>query len=115
MHPLRWVLHLVANMAAVAIAAALLPGVAFTGVVSLILATVVLGIINTLIKPVVSLVTLPINIITLGIFGLLVNGFFVLLASALVEGFVVDSFWWALAFSVVLGLVSWFLHLIERR
>ncbi len=115
MNPLRILLHLVVNMAAVAIAAGLLPGVEFRGFTALILATVVLGIINTLIKPVVSLITLPINIITLGVFGLVVNAFFILLASNLVEGFVVNGFWWALAFSVTLGLVSWFLHLIDRR
>lgn len=114
MHPLRLLLHLAVSMAAVAIAARLLPGVAFDGVMSLFLATLVLGVINTLIRPVVSLVTLPINILTLGLFGIFVNAVFVLLAAQLVSGFTVASFWWALAFSLVLTVVHWFLHVIER-
>lgn len=114
MHPLRILLHLAVSMAAVAIAARLLPGVGFDGLMSLFLATVVLGLINTLIRPIVSLVTLPINLLTLGLFGLFMNAVFVLLAAQLVDGFTVASFWWALAFSVVLTVVHWFLHFVER-
>lgn len=114
MHPIRFILHLVVSMASVAIAARLLPGVNFDGLMSLFLATLVLGIINTLIRPVVTLVTLPINVLTLGLFGIFVNAVFVLLAAQLVSGFTVASFWWALAFSVVLTVVHWFLHFVER-
>lgn len=111
---LRLVIHLVVNMAAVAVTARLLPGVGFDGLTSLFLATVLLGLVNTLIRPLVRLVTLPINILTLGLFGIFVNALFVLLVAQLVTGFVVAGFWWAVAFSLVLTVVHWFLHLIER-
>lgn len=115
MNPLRIILHLAVNMAAVATAAWLLPGVAFASFLSLFLATIVLGIINTLIRPVLHLITLPISIITLGLFSLVINAALVLLAAQIVPGFIIAGFWWALAFSVTLGLVSWFLHLLEGR
>ncbi len=102
-------------MAAVGIAAYLLPGVGFDSLTALFLGTIVIGLINTLIKPIVSLVTSPLNVITLGLFGLALNGLFVLLAAELVDGFTVASFWWALAFSFVLAIVSWILHLVEGR
>jgi putative membrane protein len=114
MNPLRIFLHLAVSMASVAIAASLLPGVAFAGFLSLFLATIVLGIINTLIRPLVMLVTLPINVLTLGLFGLVVNALFVMLAAQVVDGFTIASFWWALAFSILLTIVHWFLHLLDR-
>ncbi len=114
MNPLRILLHLAVSMASVAIAASLLPGVAFTGLLPLFLATIVLGIINTLIRPLVMLVTLPINVLTLGLFGLVVNALFVMLAAQVVDGFTIASFWWALAFSILLTIVHWFLHLLDR-
>lgn len=114
MNPLRLLVHLAVSVAAVAIAAYLLPGVAFSSFTALLVGTVVLGIINVLIRPLVSVVTLPINVITLGLFGLVMNGFFVLLAARLVDGFTVTSFWWALAFSILVTVVHWFLHAFER-
>jgi putative membrane protein len=115
MNPIKILVHLVVNVIAVAIAAKLLHGVAFDSFTALVLFTVVLGIINTLIRPIVTLLTLPINILTLGIFGLVLNALFVMAAAQLVSGFHIASFWWALAFSVVLSLVSGFLHLIEGK
>lgn len=114
MNPLRLLLHFVVSVAAVALTAYLLPGVSFDSVTALILATLVLGVINVLIRPVVSLITLPINMITLGLFGFFLNGAFVLLAAKLVSGFAVANFWWALAFSLVLTVVHWVLHVFDR-
>lgn len=114
MHPLRLLLHFAISVAAVAIAAYLLPGVAFSGLPALLVATVVLGIINVLVRPLVMIVTLPINVLTLGLFGLALNGAFVLLAARLVDGFAVAGFWWALAFSLLVTVVHWFLHVFER-
>lgn len=114
MHPLRLLLHFVVNVAAVALAAWILPGVAFDTLTALLLATLVLGVINALVRPVLRLVTLPINVLTLGLFGLVLNAVLVLVASRLVDGFEVAGFLWALAFSVVLAIVSGVLHLVER-
>ena len=110
---IRIIIHLIINMAAVGITGLLLPGVAFADLLSLFLGTIVLGLINTFIKPIVQILTLPLNILTLGIVGLIINALLVLLASLLVTGFIVASFWWAVAFVILLALVSWFLHLLE--
>ena len=95
---------------AVFITAYLLPGVQVTDFVTSVIVSVVLGIVNTLIKPVLVLLTLPITFLTLGLFTLVINAFLVILVSNLVPGFKVDSFSWAIAFSLVLSLVSWFLN-----
>lgn len=81
--------------------------------VALILA-VVLGIINAVVRPVLLILTLPINILTLGLFTFVLNALLVLLATFLVKGFSVDNFWWALAFSLVLSLVNGFFHKLSQ-
>jgi putative membrane protein len=95
---------------AIAVAAWLLPGVSISGVLPALIAAVVLGAINAFIRPILFVLTLPINILTLGLFTLILNALLVMLASALVPGFAVESFLWALVFSLVLGLVNWVFH-----
>ena len=107
-------IHWIVSALAIGIAAYLLPGVSVTILGALVLA-VVLGIINTFIKPVILLLTLPLTILTLGIFSLIVNALFILLAGLLVPGFVVNGFWWALLFAVVLSLINAFFHAVEKK
>ena len=77
-----------------------------------VIIAVVLGFINSFIKPLVKLLALPINLLTLGLFTFVINALMVLLCSWLVRPhFEIQNFWWALAFSIVLTLVSWLLHL----
>ena len=71
-------------------------------------AALVLGLVNALIRPILVLLTLPITVLTLGLFYLIVNGFTFLLASKLVPGFEVSSFWWAVLGALVVSVVSWF-------
>src|SRR4030042_1950580 len=89
---------------AILVAAYLLPGVHVAGFLTALAVAVVLGIINAVIKPILVILTLPINILTLGLFTLVINAALVLLTGKLVTGFKVDGFWWALAFSLVLWL-----------
>lgn len=106
-------IHWLASVGAILVAAYLLPGVTVTPLAAVILA-IVLGIINVFVKPIISLLTLPITIITLGLFSLVINALFVMLADWMVDGFTVAGFWWALAFSVVVSLVNGFFHLLIR-
>lgn len=77
-----------------------------------VLVAIVLGFINSCIRPLVKLLALPINIITLGLFTFVINGLMVMLCSWVVRPhFEVANFWWAMGFSIVLTLVSWALHL----
>lgn len=77
-----------------------------------VIVAVVLGFINSWIRPLVKLFALPINLLTLGLFTFVINALMVMLCSWLIgPHFEVESFWWALGFSIVLTLVSWMLHL----
>ncbi|OGF25625.1 hypothetical protein A2303_01030 [Candidatus Falkowbacteria bacterium RIFOXYB2_FULL_47_14] len=85
----------------------LLPGIKISGFFSALLVALVLGIINAFIKPLLLLLTLPINILTLGLFTLVINALLVMLVAAIVPGFQVKNFWWALLFSVCLWAANW--------
>lgn len=90
-------------------AAYILPGVHVESFMAALVAALVLGIINAFIKPLLILLTLPITLVTLGLFTLVINAGLVLLTARIVPGFTVDGFLWALAFSLVLSLANAFL------
>ena len=69
---------------------------------------VVLAILNTFIKPLLIIFTLPVTILTLGLFLFVINAVIVLLASKFVRGFAIDNFWWGLLFSLILSLITSF-------
>lgn len=98
---LSWLIYALAIL----LTAYLLPGVTLAGFGTALIAALVLGLVNAVLKPILILLTLPINILTLGLFTLVINTLMVLLASAVVKGFDVKTFWWALLFSIILSLV----------
>jgi len=97
----NWIISTIAIL----IATYLIPGVSVTLVGAIILA-VVLGVINAFIRPVILILTLPLNILTLGLFSFVINALLVLLASKIVTGFTVKGFWWAMLFSIVVSLIN---------
>jgi len=105
---IRWIVSVVAIL----IAAHLVPGVEVTLVGAIVLA-VVLGIINLFVKPVLRLLTLPLTIITLGLFSLVLNALLILLADLIVPGFTVAGFWAAFLFSIVVSLVNAVFHALD--
>jgi putative membrane protein len=78
-----------------------------------VLAALALAIINHTIKPIIDLVTLPINFFTLGLFSFVINGIMILLAAKMVPGFAIPSLLMAIYFSVVLSVINWLLHIFE--
>lgn len=102
---LRWIVSTIAIL----ITAYILPGVSVTGLMAALVAALVLGIVNALIRPLLVLLTLPITILTLGLFVLIINALLVLLTSAIVPGFYIASFGWALIFGIVQAIVMFFL------
>ncbi len=108
------IIHWLVSTLAILVAAYLIPGVHVTIIGALVLA-VVLGILNLFFKPLISLLTLPINILTLGIFSLVVNALLILLASLIVPGFHVDGFWAAFFFGVVLMLVNGVFNAMAKK
>ena len=91
---------------AIAISAYLLPGIHVDGVVATLVTALILGIINAVLKPILQILALPLTIVTLGLFSLVINALMVMLAAAIVPGFSVDGFWWALIFAIVLSVIS---------
>lgn len=81
-----------------------LPGVHVKSYVTGIIIAAVLGLLNVLVKPILILFTLPVTIVTFGLFLLVVNALIILMVTGLVGGFIVDSFWWALLFSIMLSI-----------
>ncbi len=78
-----------------------------------LLTAIVLAIINHTIKPIITVITLPVNLLTLGLFSFVINGLMVLIASHIVGGFIIPSLLMAIYFSVVLSVVNWVLHVFE--
>ena len=88
----------------------ILPGAEVSGFIAAIVAALVIGLINAFIKPVLIILTLPINILTLGLFTFVINALLIMLASAIVPGFTVKNFWWALLFSLLLSIINYFVQ-----
>ena len=98
--------HWLISTIAVLVAAYLVPGVDVDLIGALVLA-VVLGLFNAFLRPLVNLLTLPLNIVTLGLFSLVTNAVIIMVADYLIPGFTVGGFWAALVFSVLLSLINW--------
>lgn len=91
------------------IIAYVLPGVMIDSFFAALVTAVILGLVNAFLKPILIFLTLPINILTLGLFVLVINAGLILLTAAIVPGFQVDGFLWALLFGIVLSITSAFL------
>jgi len=114
---MRFLLHVLLNAAAVFLAANLVPGIAISGPVAALIAGVILGFVNGIIRPILILLTLPFTILTLGLFIFVVNAICFALVAWLVPGFTVHGFLAALAGALVVSIVSWLLNslLIDRK
>jgi len=92
----------------------ILPGVTVGGFWAALITALVLGVVNAVIKPILLFLTLPINILTLGFFTFVINALLILLVSAIVPGFSVVNFWWALLFSIVITVLVYILNKIVK-
>ena len=77
-----------------------------------VIVAVVLGVINAVVRPIVKLLSLPINILTLGLFSFVINGLMVLLCAWLIDGFKVDGLGAAILFSIIMAIINWVLNLM---
>jgi putative membrane protein len=99
---LSWVLNAVALMAV----AYLLPGVMVDGVWAALWAALILGLVNTIVKPVLVVLTLPLTVVTLGLFYFVLNGLMFYWVGSVLDGFRVDGFWWAVIASLLYSLFA---------
>jgi putative membrane protein len=103
---MKFVLRLLLSALAVVLLAKILPGVDVASYWIAILVALVLSLLNALVKPLLIIFTLPVTILTLGLFLLIINAVIILLADWLVGGFSVNGIWWALLFSLLLSLLQ---------
>jgi len=103
------ILTIILSTIAVFVTAHILPGTRVDSWTTALVVAIVLAIVNAFIRPLLLLLTLPLNILTLGLFTFVIIAGLVMLVSAIVPGFHVDGFWWALAFALVLAVINGFL------
>ena len=104
---LRIIAHWIVNAAALLLIAYLYPGVQVLGLGPALIAALVLGLVNTLIRPLLILLTLPATVLTLGLFIFVINGLLFWMVASFVEGFHVAGFWSAVLGAIVYALISW--------
>ena len=105
---ISWIVYAIA----IYLTAYLLPGINIADFPTALVASIGLGLINAIIRPILLILTLPLNILTLGLLTFVINALMVMLAAELVPGFAVESFWWAVLFSLVLSVVNGLLNAI---
>jgi putative membrane protein len=109
---MRFLLRLLLNGVAVFLAAQLIPGIGVASPSAALVAGIVLGLVNAVIRPVLILLTLPATVLTLGLFIFVVNAICLALAAWFVPGFTISGFWAALFGALVISVISWLLSVI---
>ena len=95
------------NALALVLVGYLLPGVYVAGFGSALIAALVLGLINTIIKPIFVVLTIPVTIVTLGLFLVVINALMFWIAGSILKDFQVDGFWWALLGAIVYSIITY--------
>jgi len=108
---LRWLI----SAATLMLVAYYMPGISVQSFYAALIAALILGLINAIIRPLALLITLPVNILTLGLFTLVVNGLMFWLASSIVKGFYVAGFWPAFWGALVMWIVGWVVNSLLKK
>jgi putative membrane protein len=112
--PMTLIVNILVSAAAVLVTGKLLRGVTIDGFGTAIVVAIVLGVVNAALGPLLLRLSAPLNAVTLGLFTFVIIGALVMLAAAIVPGFRVASFWWALGFALVLALINSAFHALAR-
>ncbi|HEY4038265.1 MAG TPA: phage holin family protein [Burkholderiaceae bacterium] len=108
-------LHWLLNTVALLVVAHVVPGISVRGWTTALVAAVVLGLVNAVIRPILVLLTLPVTILTLGLFLLVINGLLFWAVSGLMSGFEVRGFWTGVLGALVYSVLTWLLWMLVRR
>ncbi len=103
---MKIIINLVLSTLTVIVSAYIIQGVTVDGFLTALVVAVLLGIVNSIIMPIIKLLTLPITVLTLGLFSLVINALMVLLVAWIVPGFMVSGFLPALLFAILLSLIN---------
>jgi putative membrane protein len=112
---MNFIAQLVISALAVIITSLLLPGVNIDSALTGILVAAVLAVLNSILKPLLVILTIPITVFTFGLFLLVINASMIMLAGKLVPGFSVDGFWTALFFSIILSLITSLFNRLNKK
>ena len=104
---IRWAV----NALALILTAIIIKGMDFQGILSPFVAALVIGVLNAILRPFLIVITLPINLLTLGVFTFVVNGFLIYVTAKVVNGFTVENFWAAFVGAIFLSIISFLLSL----
>lgn len=107
---MQFIIKILVSALAIYLVALIMPHVQIDDQVTVVLVALVLAFLDAIVKPLLTILTIPITIFTFGFFLLAINAFIILMATRLVPGFHVDGFWWALLFSMVLSVTNGFLN-----
>ena len=110
-----FLLRLFFTWIAIIIASYILSGIHIKDNISALIAAAVLALLDSFVKPILVILTIPFTLITLGLFLLVINALIVMFGARLVDGFSVDSFWWALGFSMIVSLIVTLLESFDKR
>ncbi|OFZ94948.1 MAG: hypothetical protein A2Z64_15220 [Betaproteobacteria bacterium RIFCSPLOWO2_02_67_12] len=108
---LVWLINAISLIAV----AYLMPSISVSSFAAALIAALVLGLMNTVIRPILVLLTLPVTIVTLGLFIFVINGLLFWFAGSFVQGFVVAGFWAGVFGAVIYSLISWLLSALMLR
>ncbi len=112
---MQLIMRLAINVFSLFVVEYLVPGFHLANLWTAIVTAIVIGVVNTLIKPILQLVALPISMLTFGVTAFLINVFLLWVVSKVVPGFQIATFGAAIVASIVLSLVSWFLHKLAKE
>lgn len=107
-----FLVRVLVNALAIFLVATLIPGLEVEGIGASLLAGLILALVNAVIRPILVILTLPLTLVTLGLFILVLNGFCLWLASTVVPGFAVHGFWAAVSGALLVSFVSWVLTVL---
>ena len=107
---MKFIINLVLNALAIMLAAYLLPGIHVDGFTSAIMLALVLSLLNVTLKPVMVVLTIPVSVVTLGLFLIVINAGVILIADYFIPGTNIDGFWWAILFGLVVSIVNSILY-----
>ncbi|SFX22517.1 putative membrane protein [Thermoactinomyces sp. DSM 45891] len=109
---MTWIFRLLLNAVVIFLIAHYVPGISVNGAGTALAVAIVLGLVNLLIRPIISFLSLPIQVVTLGLFTLLINVGMLYLTAFLVDGFEIQSFISAIIASLIISMTSWVIGLI---
>ena len=107
---MNFLIRLILNAVAILLTSYLLPGVDIDGFFAAFILAVVLAILNVILKPILIILTIPITIVTLGLFLIVINAGVLLLADYFVDGTNIDGFWWAVIFGIIVSILNSILY-----